>query len=239
MRNTNTTPSSSTPAGPVRRTVLQTLGGVAGLLGIGRAVGQTSTRHILTITAPYGAETFYQFVPTHGVQKLDRDPYGNVPASAVTIDGEDDIKGCLVHGATNGGADVYQFIGQLSYVNFSGPGFQDGTLDVYLDGRPVDPARFQRGTPPSSETNTDCRASNPERPQPTSTIVCNARRATQVVHVTVETTQFIRVNGGDFQEEVTVDIEPGNTLEMPFAGTLVCFAIEGGDLDVQIRYREQ
>ena len=236
MGHSTTKSSLATLTGPLRRTLLQAVGGVVGLLGVGNVVGQ-SIAHVLTITAPYGHETFYQFVPTQGVQKLGHDPYGNVPTKAVTIDGEDDVKGCLVHGATNGGADVYQYTGQFSYVNFSGPGFQDGSVTVYLDGQPVDPAQFQRGTPPSSDTNTECRASNSPRPQPTSTIVCDARRATQAVRVTVETTQFVRVNGSDHQSEVTIDIPPGETLELPFAGSLVCFAINGGDVDVQMRYR--
>ncbi|WP_227354190.1 hypothetical protein [Haladaptatus salinisoli] len=233
MGHSNAKPSPATSTVSLRRTLLQTFGGVIGLLGIGSVVGQTST-HILTITAPYGHETFYQFVPTDSVQKLGRDPYRNVPASAVTVDGEDDIKSCLVHGATNGGADVYRFTGQLSYVNFSGLGFQEGSVEVYLDGRSVDPIEFQRGTPPNSDTNTDCAGQTQQRrsklilepTEQTQTAIVDIQVQGQLHHTTT-THQSVRVvvNGGE------------NATVIPFTGQLVCIDVKQGDVDAHIKAR--
>ncbi|WP_458188538.1 hypothetical protein [Haladaptatus sp. NG-WS-4] len=208
---------------------LAALAGVQGFVGRGRGV--QSGESVLTITAPYGSETFYQFQVTGGVRKLSSDPYGTVPAGAVTVDGEDDVNGCLVHGATNGGADVYAISGEVTYANLSGTGKQDGTARVYWNGQDVS-GSFERGTPPSSDTNTDCG----HRRRPASTVVCDGTRATTQVQVTVQATQQVWYDGqpSDIQ---TVLVSPGERAEIDFDGALVCLAIDGGDLDVQIRYR--
>jgi hypothetical protein len=82
--------------------------------------------HVLTISAPTNHIMYYQFTASGSVRKFRRDPYGTVPAATVTVDGEDDLKGCLVHGATNGGADVYAVSGELTYANLSGLGARWG-----------------------------------------------------------------------------------------------------------------
>ncbi|WP_458187927.1 hypothetical protein [Haladaptatus sp. NG-WS-4] len=141
---------------------------------------------------------------------------------------------CLVHGATNGGADVYQFSGRLSYVNFTGPGFQDGTVEVYLDGQPVDPARFQRGTPPKSDTDTDCAGQSRQR---RSELVLEPTESTQTAVVDIQvqgrlldtpsTQRSIRV--------VVTGVEEATVV--PFTEGLVCVEVKRGDVNIQIKAR--
>lgn len=195
--------------------------------------------HVLTISAPTNHIMYYQFTASGSVRKFGRDPYGTVPAATVTVDGEDDLKGCLVHGATNGGADVYAVSGELTYANLSGPGALDGTGQVYFDGLDITTS-FERGTPPSSDTDTECvQSTTTEETTSTvekSTVVCDARRANSQVEITIQVTDTVSYHGQSL-EGVMFILNPGQTASVPFTGDLLCFNVLGGDCTVTMDIR--
>ncbi|WP_435158029.1 hypothetical protein [Haladaptatus sp. DFWS20] len=175
------------------------------------------------------------------MRKLSHDPFDNVPTKAVTVDGEDDIKGCLVHGGTNGGADVYAVTGELTYGNLSGMGKKNGTGKVYVDGSDAT-TTFERGIPPSSGTNTDCdepttttkQTTTP--PEPESKVICDARSADSQVEITIQVTEKVYYQGVA-HDGVTFIIDAGESAAVPFSGELICFTVTGGDCDVTMQYR--
>ncbi|WP_435158376.1 hypothetical protein [Haladaptatus sp. DFWS20] len=173
------------------------------------------------------------------MRKLSQDPFDNVPAKAVTVDGEDDIKGCLVHSGTNGGADVYAITGELTYGNLSGMGKKNGTGKVYVNGS-VATISFERGTPPSSGTNTNCDEPADQQtttqPEPESKIICDARTATEQVEVTIQVTEEVFYQG-EAHDGLTFIINAGESVAVPFTGKLICFSVTGGDCDVMMQYR--
>lgn len=142
-----------------RRRLLGTAAGAVGIGWSGRATGRGGTRHLLVFGGSPSQPVRYAFGVEGQVEKTDSAGPAPVEDHRVSADPDDHVRGgddsSWVEGGVAGGADAFEFTGDLRRFAASVTADTTDRVRIYLDGERVQPADLS-GAASSPITFLDC-----------------------------------------------------------------------------------